>query len=327
MPSIPMSTEPQICARDMSRTFQKRKKKLGPLRRRYQEVRAVSEVSFEIARGEMVGYLGPNGAGKSTTIKMMTGILVPTSGSISVAGLDPSRSRTTLARKLGVVFGQRTSLWWDLPLADSFSLLQRIYRVEPARHRANLAEFVELLDLGDLLNVPVRQLSLGQRMRGDIVAALLHDPEILFLDEPTIGLDIVSKSALRDFLRRLNAERSTTLVLTTHDLGDVEALCERVMVIDRGGLVFDGSVADLHARGGGERVIVVDLVAAQAPLEFPGARVVRVEGHRQWLAIDSNESTAPVISALVSKAQIADLKVQEPDIEDVIRALYAATER
>ena len=224
------------------------------------DVEAVKELSFEIEAGEMVGYIGPNGAGKSTTIKMLTGILVPTSGTIRVAGVDPSRKRTQLARRIGVVFGQRTTLWWDLPLRDSFDLLQKIYKTDPARHRANLAEFVELLGLGDLLDIPVRQLSLGQRMRGDITAALLHDPEILYLDEPTIGLDVVSKGRLREFLRTLNAERGTTLLLTTHDLQDIEALCRRVIVIDHGTAVYDGTLAGLHQQGGSTRTLVVDLV-------------------------------------------------------------------
>jgi ABC-2 type transport system ATP-binding protein len=215
------------------------RKRTGFLKRERRRVRAVDSLSFAVARGEMVGYIGPNGAGKSTTIKMLTGILVPTSGRVRVAGLEPSRQRTELARRIGVVFGQRTTLWWDLPLRDSFALLQRLYRVEPERHRRNLAEYVELLDLGDLLDIPVRQLSLGQRMRGDITAALLHDPEILYLDEPTIGLDVISKGRLRDFLRTLNAERGTTLLLTTHDLQDIEALCRRVIVIDHGTVIFE----------------------------------------------------------------------------------------
>src|SRR6476661_3823072 len=185
-------TAPLIDVRDLGRTFVVRRKE-GRLRRRAETVHAVRDLTFSIGAGEMVGYIGPNGAGKSTTIKMLTGILVPTSGHLRVAGLEPQRHRVELARRIGVVFGQRTTLWWDLPLRDSFDLLQKIYRTNPVRHRANLEEFVKLLDLGELLDTPVRQLSLGQRMRGDIVAALLHDPEILFLDEPTIGLDVISK--------------------------------------------------------------------------------------------------------------------------------------
>ena len=284
---------------------------------------AVRDLTFGIEAGEMVGYIGPNGAGKSTTIKMLTGILVPTSGHLSVAGLDPSRRRTELARKIGVVFGQRTTLWWDLPLRDSFEVLQKIYRTDPARHRQNLAEFVELLDLGDLLDTPVRQLSLGQRMRGDIVAALLHDPEILFLDEPTIGLDVISKGRLREFLRALNASRGTTLVLTTHDLQDIEALCDRVIVIDHGTCVFDGELAELHRHGGSTRTLVVDLVDEAPAIRVPGADTLRVEGPRQWLAFPADASAAPIVAAVAAAYDVADLSIQEPDIEDVIRELYS----
>ncbi|QIG43158.1 ATP-binding cassette domain-containing protein [Nocardioides anomalus] len=287
------------------------------------DVVAVRDLDLSVEAGEMVGYIGPNGAGKSTTIKMLTGILVPTSGRIRVAGVDPSRRRTDLARRIGVVFGQRTTLWWDLPLQDSFALLQKVYRVDPARHRANLAEFVELLGLGDLLPVPVRQLSLGQRMRGDIAAALLHDPELVYLDEPTIGLDVVSKGRLREFLRTLNAERGTTLLLTTHDLQDIEALCRRVVVIDHGTAVYDGTLAGLHAQGGSTRTLVVDLVDERAPIEVPGATVRRVEGPRQWLSFPADASAAPVVAAVVAAYAVADLSVQEPDIEDVIRELYS----
>ncbi|MBF4764870.1 ATP-binding cassette domain-containing protein [Nocardioides islandensis] len=287
------------------------------------EVVAVRDVSFAIEAGEMVGYIGPNGAGKSTTIKMLTGILVPSGGRLEVAGLDPSRQRTDLARRIGVVFGQRTTLWWDLPLRDSFAVLQRIYRTSPRRHEQNLAEYVELLDLGDLLDTPVRQLSLGQRMRGDIVAALLHDPEILFLDEPTIGLDVISKGRLREFLRTLNATRGTTLMLTTHDLQDIEALCDRVIVIDHGTAVFDGALADLHREGGSTRTLVVDLVDEAPPISVPGATTRKVDGPRQWLSFPTDASAAPIVAAVAAAYDVADLSIQEPDIEDVIRELYS----
>jgi ABC-2 type transport system ATP-binding protein len=305
----------------LNRTFVVRRR-AGRLRRTVQHVRAVDGLSFEIERGEMVGYIGPNGAGKSTTIKMLTGILVPSSGRISVCGVDPSRERVELTRRIGVVFGQRTTLWWDLPLRDSFELLRRIYRVDPARYRANLAEFTDLLELDQLLDTPVRQLSLGQRMRGDIAAALLHDPEILYLDEPTIGLDVVSKGKLREFLRRINAERQVTLLLTTHDLQDIEQLCSRVMVIDHGSLVYDGTLAGLHAQGASTRTLVVDLVDAAAPIEVPGAEVRRVEGPRQWLSFPADASAAPIVAAVAGCYDVADLALQEPDIEDVIRELY-----
>jgi ABC-2 type transport system ATP-binding protein len=311
-----------IDVHDLGRTFVVRKR-AGRFRRTRSEVNAVRDLTFGIEGGEMVGYIGPNGAGKSTTIKMLTGILVPTSGRLLVAGLEPSRQRTELARRIGVVFGQRTTLWWDLPLRDSFELLQKIYRVDPVRHRRNLQEYVELLDLGDLLDTPFRQLSLGQRMRGDITAALLHDPEILYLDEPTIGLDVVSKGRLRDFLRTLNAERGTTLMLTTHDLQDIEALCDRVIVIDHGTAVFDGPLPDLHRRGGSHRTLVVDLVDEVAPISVAGAETRKVEGPRQWLSFPAGESAAPIVSAVASAYDVADLSIQEPDIEDVIRQIYA----
>nr|WP_203550731.1 ATP-binding cassette domain-containing protein [Actinospica acidiphila] len=232
----------------VEKVFDVRRRK-GLLRRERHQVRAVDSISFTVARGEMVGYIGPNGAGKSTTIKMLTGILTPSGGRLRVAGIDPSRERTRLAHRIGVVFGQRTTLWWDLPLIDSYKLMHRMYRIPDARYRENLARLVELLDLGDLLEVPVRQLSLGQRMRGDIAAALLHDPEVLYLDEPTIGLDVVSKTRVREFLRQVNAERATTVLLTTHDLQDIEQVCSRVMVIDHGRLVYDGALAGLHEVG------------------------------------------------------------------------------
>jgi len=311
-----------IDVKDLERTFVVRRRN-GRFARTRTEVRAVQDLTFQVGAGEMVGYIGPNGAGKSTTIKMLTGILVPTGGHLRVAGLEPSRRRTELARRIGVVFGQRTTLWWDLPLRDSFELLQKIYRIAPDRFRTNLAEYVELLSLGDLLDTPVRQLSLGQRMRGDIAAALLHDPEILYLDEPTIGLDVVSKGRLREFLRTLNAERGTTLLLTTHDLQDIEALCRRVIVIDHGTAVFDGDLVDLHRQGGSTRTLVVDLVDEGPPIEVAGAVTRRVEGPRQWLSFPTDASAAPVVAAVAAAYDVADLSIQEPDIEDVIRDLYS----
>jgi ABC-2 type transport system ATP-binding protein len=316
-------TEPLIDVRDLARTFDVRRRVEGRRRRVRDSVLAVHDLTFSVQAGEMVGYIGPNGAGKSTTIKMLTGILVPTGGQVRVAGLDPSRDRLELARRIGVVFGQRSTLWWDLPLRDSFDLLQKMYRIAPARYRDNLDRFVDLLDLGDQLDTPVRQLSLGQRMRGDITAALLHDPEVLYLDEPTIGLDVVSKGRLREFLRALNDERGTTLVLTTHDLQDIEALCDRVIVIDHGTSVFDGPLAGLHEQGGSTRTLVVDLVDEAPPIEVLGAVVRRVEGPRQWLSFPAEASAAPVVAAVAASYDVADLSIQEPDIEDVIRELYS----
>ncbi|MEU3915780.1 MULTISPECIES: ATP-binding cassette domain-containing protein [unclassified Streptomyces] len=300
------------------------RRRSGLMRREKRQVRAVDGISFEVGRGEVVGYIGPNGAGKSTTIKMLTGILTPSGGRLRVAGIDPSRERLRLAHRIGVVFGQRTTLWWDLPLKDSYGLMRRMYRIPAARFRENLDRCVDRLDLAALLDVPVRQLSLGQRMRGDIAAALLHDPEVLYLDEPTIGLDVVSKARVRGFLRQLNEELGTTVLLTTHDLQDIEQLCERVMVIDHGRLMYDGVLGGLHALGeGGERTLVVDLERELPPLEVAGARVVRVEGARQWLAFPARESAAPLVAAVAAEYPLLDLSVREPDIEDVIARMYA----
>ncbi|MEY9212664.1 ABC transporter ATP-binding protein [Thermobifida halotolerans] len=298
----------------------------GPLlRRRRERVSAVRDVTFSVAPGEIVGYLGPNGAGKSTTMKMLTGILAPTRGRLRVCGLEPSRQRTRLAARIGVVFGQRTTLWWDLPLRDSLTLVRHLYRVDAAAHAARSAELTELLELGPFLATPVRQLSLGQRMRGDLAAALLHDPELLVLDEPTIGLDVVSKSAIREFLLRRNAERGTTILLTTHDLGDVERLCRRVVVIDHGRLAFDGGLDALRAGAPTPRTLVVDLAAPAGPIEVAGARTVRVEGPRQWLELSGNpaEVVSEVVSAVARRHAVVDLTLREPDIEDVVARLYA----
>lgn len=294
------------------------RKKTGFLKRERRQVRAVDSISFRVARGEMVGYIGPNGAGKSTTIKMLTGILTPSGGRLRVAGIDPSRERTRLAHRIGVVFGQRTTLWWDLPLIDSYKLMHRMYRIPDARYRENLDRLVELLDLADLLDVPVRQLSLGQRMRGDIAAALLHDPEVLYLDEPTIGLDVISKAKVREFLRELNTERGTTVLLTTHDLQDIEQLCSRVMVIDHGRLMYDGPLAGLHEVGESERTLVVDLERELPPIEAAPARVAKVEGPRQWLAFPAAESAAVLVARIAAEYPLVDLSVREPDIEAVI---------
>ena len=316
-----------IVAQDLHRTFQVRRR-AGRWRRESRPVRAVDGLSFEIGRGESVGLIGPNGAGKSKTVKMLTGILVPTSGRLRVAGMDPTSRRTDLARRIGVVFGQRTGLWWDLPLRDSFGLLLRIYRIPESTYKQNVATFTELLDLGELLDRPVRGLSLGERMRGDIAAALLHDPEILYLDEPTIGLDLISKSRLRAFLRTLNAERRTTILLTTHDLVDIEQVCRRVLVIDHGRLVVDETVDELRRRGasgrGVARTLVIDLATARAAVEVEGARVVRVDGPRQWLELDPGVANAgSVVGRIAAAYDLVDLTVKEPTIEDVITRLYS----
>ena len=288
------------------------------------ETVAVDDVSFEIEPGSIVGYIGPNGAGKSTTIKMLTGILTPTQGVVRVCGLEPARERKHLARRIGAVFGQRTQLWWDLPLRESFELLRYVYRVEERRHRENLERFVQLLDLAPLLDVPVRQLSLGQRMRGDLVAALLHDPELVLLDEPTIGLDVVAKDRIRAFVTELARESGTTVLLTTHDMGDVERLSDRVLVIDHGHLIYDGDLEALRRTFGGETVLVADLEEPGPALEIPGARLDKVEGSRQWLRFRREEvSAAAIVAEVAAQVALRDLSLEEPAIEDVVRRIYA----
>ena len=292
----------------------------GRVRRERIVVDAVKDISFRVEQGELLGYLGPNGAGKSTTIKMLTGILVPSSGRVSVGGLDPSKRRIELAKRIGAMFGQRVQLWWDLPLIDSFELLRHIYKVPADRYRGSLARFREVLDLDPFINTPVRQLSLGQRIRGELTASMLHEPELLFLDEPTIGLDVVAKQRVRDFLVEINRERGVTVLLTTHDLGDIERLCKRLLVIDRGSLIWDGQIDDLKERYGAERLLIVDLEEAVPPLQIEGARVEKVDGARQWLRFrgPAAELTARVASA----ARLVDLQITEPDIEEIVRRIY-----
>jgi ABC-2 type transport system ATP-binding protein len=289
-------------------------------------VRAVDGISFQVAAGEMVGYIGPNGAGKSTTIKMLTGILVPSGGQVTVAGLVPWQQRRALARRIGAVFGQRTQLWWDLPLIESLDLLRHIYRVPAARFSENLVGFRKLLELDSFLSTPVRQLSLGQRMRGDLAAALLHDPDILYLDEPTIGLDVVAKQRIRDFLLCLNRERGVTVLLTTHDMADLAHLCQRMLLIDHGRLLYDGAVAAIRERFGVERTLVVDFEAdehVEEPLYIGSARQVRVDGPRRWLRFRRDEMTAAeLIAALSARYRIRDLTIVEPEIESIIRRVY-----
>ncbi|GAA4990943.1 ATP-binding cassette domain-containing protein [Kineococcus glutinatus] len=300
-------------------------RRTGRFRRERTVRAAVDGLSFTIGAGESVGLIGANGAGKSTTIKLLTGILVPTAGTVRTCGLEPVRRRRDLARRVGVVFGQRSQLWWDLPLADSFRLLGAIHRLGPAAVTARTAELVERLDLADFLTTPVRQLSLGQRMRGEVAAALLHSPQLLLLDEPTIGLDVLSGERLRVFLREQRTEHGTTLLLTTHDMHDVQRLCERVLVVDRGRLAYGGDLAGLVRRVGARRVLVVDLDGPAPELRgVPGTELLAVEagGARQRLALAEGASAAQVLAAVTARAPVRDLAVEEPDVEDVVRRLY-----
>jgi ABC-2 type transport system ATP-binding protein len=317
-----------ISVQDLKREFVVRKP-AGRLRRTRTVVHAVDGLTFDVAPGSAVGYIGANGAGKSTTIKMLTGILVPTSGTVRTCGLDPVAQRKTLARRIGVVFGQRSQLWWDLPLAQSYRALAAIHRMPEPVWTARRDELVDRLDLGEFLDTPVRQLSLGQRIRGEIAAALLHSPELLILDEPTIGLDVLSKERLRVFLAEQRATHGTTLLLTTHDMDDVQRLCDRIIVVDRGRMAFDGTQHGLVELVGAQRVMTLDLHEPSPPLAgIPGTKVVDVEpdGLRQRLAFSPNETTAAqVLGAISDRVEVRDLAIDEPDIEDVVRRLYLST--
>ncbi len=295
----------------------------GMAHRRYRQVKALDGVTFSLEPGELVGYIGPNGAGKSTTVKVLAGILVPDGGRVEVLGLVPWKQRVANVQKIGVVFGQRTQLWWDLPVIESFELLRDIYRVPQAAYAQTRDQLISLLDLGPLLDVPVRQLSLGQRMRCDLAASLIHRPALLYLDEPTIGLDAVSKLAVRDFLRTINREQGTTIILTTHDMDDIEALCSRVLLINRGQILSDGSLDALRARVTTERRLTVDLLEEVPEVSDPQATVLRREDHRVCLRFDpARVSAAELIGRISAKYPIRDLTVENPPIEEIIARLY-----
>ena len=326
---------PLILAQGLCKTYWLRPRVPGSwstlrsLLRRQEALRAVDGLDLAVGAGELVGYLGPNGAGKSTTLKMLSGILVPTAGHLAVDGHVPWRDRARFVRRIGVVFGQRSTLWWDLPVLESYEILRHIYGIPLDRWRQNLATFEEVLGLGAFLRTPVRQLSLGQRMRADLAAALLHDPELLFLDEPTIGLDVAARERIRAFIRQINQERGVTVLLTTHDMGDVEKLCRRVLLIAAGRLLFDGDLAALRLRYGAERELVVDLLDPASLAEdaegppLPGARIVARDGCRiTYRFRQADTSASALIAALAQRSRIQDLTVREPEIEGLVRRFY-----
>lgn len=334
---------PIIEARNLTKTFRTLKRQpgfVGAIRtlfsNEYEEVRAVEDVSFAVEPGEVVGYIGPNGAGKSTTLKMLTGILYPSAGTAQVDGLVPYDQRQANGKKIGVLFGQRTQLFWDIPPRDSFDLMRKMYAVPPARYAENLAYFTELLELGPLLDRPVRQLSLGQRMRCELVASLLHDPKILYLDEPTIGLDVVAKERVREFIRSVNSERGTTVILTTHDIGDIEQLCRRVLIIDKGRLLYDGTLNAIKQQYGRLRRVRFSVAAATAldgldeALSALGADVTLAPGEDAGqFAVSFDPHSVPasaVTKLIVNRLDVADLAVEEADLEGIIRAIYRREE-
>jgi ABC-2 type transport system ATP-binding protein len=321
---------PIIETRELRKVFRSIKRSPGAggalrtlFSREYVDKVAVSGITMSLEAGELVGYIGPNGAGKSTTIKMLTGILVPTSGEVRVAGIVPYERRSDNARNIGVVFGQRSQLYWDLPLIESFELLRAIYDVPAERYKANMDYFTELLEMGDFLGTPVRQLSLGQRMRGDFAAAMLHDPKIVFLDEPTIGLDVVAKEAIRSFIAGINRERGTTFILTTHDLADVERLCRRIVLIDHGALIFDGEIDALRNTYGTHRTLVVEFSEPQTHVEMEDTEVELTAPTVARFRFDRRTLSAEtLILRVAERYSVRDLSIEEPDLESMIRRIY-----
>lgn len=290
------------------------------------KVRAVDDISFCIQPGSIVGYIGPNGAGKSTTVKMMTGILYPTSGTITIDGISPQQNRKTVVKKLGVVFGQRTQLYWDLRLGETFELLKRIYKIDNKRYKENLKIMSDVLGLDEIISTPVRQLSLGQRMRGDLAAAMIHSPSILFLDEPTIGLDVEAKYSIRKFISEINQRDGTTVILTTHDLDDVEQLCDRLIVINHGKIVEDGPLQRLVDKMAPYWYLIVEMNSPQNNLCHHAAEVTKQENLRVWFRFEKSRITAAeLISDLSKNYPIRDISIKEPDIEDMIREIYKST--
>jgi ABC-2 type transport system ATP-binding protein len=321
---------PQILVQDLAKTYRVAERDPGLLgavrglvRRRHRTVEALKGVSFSLERGELLGFIGPNGAGKSTTIKILSGILRPSSGRVEVGGLVPYQERVKHVARIGVVFGQRTQLWWDLPVVEGFDLLRDIYRVDSASYARTRDELVALLRLERLLDQPVRQLSLGQRMRAEIAAALLHEPEVLFLDEPTIGLDAPSKLAVREFVKRLNRERGVTVLLTTHDMHDIEALAERVIVIGHGRVLADQPFEALRRDVLRERRLFVDFVGEAPLIDLPGVEIRARQDRSLELAFDPTEIPAPrLIAAITADYAVEDIHVEQPAIEEVIARFY-----
>jgi len=299
------------------------------LTRRYETTRAVDGVSFTIEEGELIGYLGSNGAGKSTTIKMLSGILVPTSGTVRVNGIVPWEERERNALQIGVVFGQRTQLWWDLPLGDSLRLIGKLYRLDAVRYTRNADRLIEILGLEAFLDQPVRQLSLGQRMRGSYSIAAARSPRILYLDEPTVGLDVVAKERTRQFVEEMNRESGTTIMLTTHDLADVERLCKRIIFISHGTVLYDGSVTELKQRYAPYRQLEITLDPANgadeeatSPLDIAGAMIVEQRGARLTIRFDPQVVAVPdLISAVIARHPVMDISIVEPDLESVVRQI------
>ncbi len=313
----------------INKSFKVAKRKTGVIqalkslaKRDYTIIQALDDISFHIKKGEIVGYIGPNGAGKSTTIKIMSGILVPDAGKCNILGYTPWKDRTDYVRHIGVVFGQRSQLWWDVPVIDSFTLLKDIYKIPDVTYKNNLDLLTSTLDLSDILSTPVRQLSLGQRMRCEIGASLLHNPEILFLDEPTIGLDAVSKLAVRNFIKTINEEKQVTIILTTHDMHDIEALAHRIILIGKGKILLAGTLDELKNKFGSQKIITVDYTKMKKPLDIP-CTILEQSEERIKLALDTTKiSMSNVINQLSLNLELQDITIDSRPIEEIIVELY-----
>ena len=290
----------------------------------YQNKTAVNEINFKLEAGEIVGYIGVNGAGKSTTIKMLTGVLMPTSGSINVLGRDPHKQRVDNAHDIGVVFGQRTQLWWDLALIESLNLIARIYNVHPLKYKLMLDQFTETLELDELLNIPVRNMSLGQKMRSELAAALIHEPRVVYLDEPTIGLDLIVKERIRDFIKAQCISKGMTVILTTYDLGDIEELCRRVIIIDDGRIIYDGPIETIKKKFGKFREITFETMEDIKTLDLPpGAEMLSTEDHKIQIRFDRTVSTASkVAGAVMNQIDVRDFSLSEPELSDIVKQIY-----
>lgn len=319
-----------ISVTNLGKTFKVAKRKEGIqaalkhfINREYTTAEALSGVSFEINKGELVGYIGPNGAGKSTTVKIMSGILTPSFGECRVNGLIPYKERIEHVKNIGVVFGQRSQLWWDVPVIDSFQLLKDIYQVEESIYKRTKDDLIERLHLQEFITTPVRQLSLGQRMRCELAASLLHNPPILFLDEPTIGLDAVSKLAVREFIQRVNRDYKTTVILTTHDMDDIEALCQRVIVIGKGKILFDDKVDALRKVMTEERRLTIDFSTEKEDMKIPGAKLLKYENGKGVYGFNPEKSKASeLIKYAASNYAVEDILVETASIEEIIAELY-----
>lgn len=340
---IDARNRPIISAKGLTKRFQRPVKQPGIggalrhlVRPHYTEFTAVDNIDLAIMPGESVAYVGPNGAGKSTTVKLLTGILVPSAGEVSVCGIHPFQDRIANARNIGVVFGQRTQLWWDIPVRESFRLLRDIYELSPAQYAATFAELSDVLDLEPLLSVPARQLSLGQRMRCDLAASLIHSPPVLYLDEPTIGLDVAVKARFREFISYMHEQRGLTVMLTSHDLGDIEELCERMVMIDKGRIVYDGALSEVTTRFGWERSLHLTfsepvpgaIAAAEGAVQDEGTTFAQLDETRLTIAFDSRRMTSgQLIRDLATALPVADIRLEEPTAESIIRKLYEGSLR